>query len=95
MEAMQEWNAIIRIVDRAERIGIGRGTRITRMMDIQNAHKQFNLRLDDMLAADDFDFAHDFIGIQANMNRLSGRIENLFVPRYAGHKEKEDERHEG
>lgn len=94
MDAMQEWNTIIRIVERAEHVGIGRGTRITRMMDIQNAHKQFNLRLDDMLAADDFDFAHDFIGIQTNMNRLTGRIENLFVPRYAGYQGKEDS-HEG
>ncbi len=38
------------------------------------------------LAADDMDFRHDFIGIQCNMNRETGRIENLFVPRFSSTK---------
>ena len=36
-------------------------------MDIDSADRKFNLRLDDFLKANDFDFAHDFIGIQKNI----------------------------
>ena len=31
-----------------------------RMMDIESADLKFNMRLDDWLKADDFNFAHDF-----------------------------------
>lgn len=84
MDAMAEFNTIVMIVERAERMGIGKGTRVTRVMDIENAHKQFNLRLEDFLAAEDFDFTHDFTGIQTHINRETGRCENHFVPRFAG-----------
>ena len=85
MDKKQEFETIVRIVKRAERMGIARGGRITEIMDIENANKQFNLRLEDMLSGGDFDFAHDFTGIQGTMNRETGRIEGLFVPRFAGH----------
>ena len=87
MDAREELNIIVKIVERAEKLGVGRGTRMTRVMDMQNAHVQFNLRLDEMLAAEDFDFLHDFMGIQANMDRRTGRLKGLFVPRFAGRKE--------
>ena len=76
-------DTINRIINRAEALGIGIGNRCTRFMDITNADKQFNLRLDEWLAAGDFDFAHDFTGIQANINRQTCKVENLFVPRFA------------
>lgn len=84
MDSMERFNTIVRIIERAEAMGITKGTRITRIMDLENADKQFMLRLDDFLAADELDFCHDFNGIQCNMNRLTGRVENLFVPRFAG-----------
>lgn len=84
MDSMEWFNTIVRIIERAETMGIAKGTRITRIMDMENADKQFALRLDDFLAADELDFCHDFNGIQCNMNRLTGRVENLFVPRFAG-----------
>lgn len=84
MDKKQEFETIVRIVERAEAMGIARGDRFTRIMDIEHAHKQFNLRLDEMLAADSFDFTHDFTGIQSAMNRETCRIEGLFVPRFAG-----------
>ena len=77
---------IVRIVERAEAMGIARGDRFTKILDVENARKQFNLRLADMLAGDDCDFAHDFSEIQAAMNRDTGRVEGLFVPRFAGRK---------
>ena len=79
-----ELDTMYLIVKRAQGMGITIGTHTTQIMDIHNAHKQFNLRLDDFLAAPDFDFAHDFIGIQRNIDRITCRIGNLFVPRYAG-----------
>ena len=38
-------------------------------MDIESADKKFNMRLDDWLQADDFNFAHDYCGIQNNIKR--------------------------
>lgn len=40
-----------------------------RMMDIESADLKFNMRLDDWLKADDFNFAHDFLGIRDNIVR--------------------------
>lgn len=74
-----------RITARARRMGVARGDNISQMMDIDHAADQFNMRLEEMENAPDFDFAHDFIGIQNTMNRETGKIEGLFVPRYAGH----------
>ncbi len=62
------------------------------MMDIESADRKFNLRLDDWLEADDFNFAHDFLGIRKNINRAGGFPATdfgLFVPRFAGRKEDE------
>ena len=84
MNEADRLNTISRIIERADALGISKGTRITKVLDIENACKQFNLRLADWLAADDFNFAHDFTGIQANINRITCKIENHFVPRYAG-----------
>lgn len=87
MTAQERFNTITRIIVRAEAMGIGIGTRITEILDVENADKQFHLRLADWLAADDTNFAHDFAGIQANMNRTTCKVENFFVPRFAGHEE--------
>ena len=61
-----------------------------RMMDIESADRKFNLRLDNWFNADDFNFAHDFIGIRDIINRENGFPATdfgFFVPRFAGHKE--------
>ena len=68
--------------------------RVTIMIDIENADKQFNLRLDELLNADEYEFAHDICGIYKNMERdiespNYGRVGNLFVPRFAERKEEE------
>jgi hypothetical protein len=59
---------------------------VDRMMDIESADIKFNLRLDDWLEADDFNFAHDFLGIKNNIDRGNGfpaKDFGLFVPRFA------------
>ena len=56
---------------------------MTCVLDIENAHKLFNLRLDEFLSADVFDFCHDFCGIQNNFNRRTMQMDNCFVPRFS------------
>jgi hypothetical protein len=41
------------------------------------------LRLEDMAKADDFNFAHDVLGIRRHLNRETGQLEDCFVPRFA------------
>lgn len=63
------------------------------MMDIESADRKFNLRLDDWLASDDFNFAHDFLGIRKNINRCDGFPATdfgFFVPRFAGRSKEEE-----
>ena len=66
-------------------------SRVTIMMDVENADKQFNLRLDELLEADDYEFTHDVFGIVNNIDRRTGKVGNLFVPRFAGRSEKNGE----
>lgn len=83
-ESRRYFDLLHKIVKRAKGMNIGRGTKITQMMDIDHAARQFNIRLEDWLNGSDFNFAHDYIGIQSCINRESGLVEGLFVPRYSG-----------
>lgn len=74
---------IVEIAKRAEQKGLLMFDRMSLIMDLENAHNQFKLRLDDFLKSDDFDFAHDIVGIQKNINRKTKTVENHFLPRYA------------
>ena len=64
------------------------GDRISRMMDLQSADKEFNLRLDEMLKLSmTYDFAHDIFGIWTESNRETYPATfGLFVPRFSGRK---------
>jgi len=51
-------------------------------MDIIAAHKNgCPLKLSALLAAPDFDFIHDVLGIRSNLNRGNGQLRNCFDPR--------------
>lgn len=41
------------------------------------------LKLEEFLAADDFNFAHDFFGIMGHMDRTTGKLRDCFLPRFA------------
>jgi hypothetical protein len=84
MDEKERWETIDKIVERAREMDIAIGTRVTQMMDITNADKQFHLRLKEFLNADGIDFAHDFRGIQNHMDRNKCKVVDLFVPRFAG-----------
>ena len=78
-----EMTLIMKIVERADEEGLMNFDRISLMLDIETAHKEIGLRLSDLLNADEFNFAHDIVGIQANIDRRSKTITNCFLPRYA------------
>jgi predicted Zn-dependent protease with MMP-like domain len=56
--------------------------KMSTMMDIQASHALNPLRLDDLLAADDFNFAHDIYGIANHIDRDTGELTDCFLPRF-------------
>jgi hypothetical protein len=52
-------------------------------MDIELAHNDQPLKLNDLLNAPESEFWHDILGIIGNLNRKTGKMENCFTPRYA------------
>ena len=53
-------------------------------MDICATHANgCPLKLAELLAAEDFDFSHDMLGIRRHLNRETGKLEDCFLPRYA------------
>lgn len=53
-------------------------------MDITATHCNGNpLRLNDLLAADDFNLLHDVSGISHHLNRDTGKLEGFFSPRFS------------
>lgn len=58
--------------------------RLSMEMDITATHANGNpLRLEDLLAADDFNFAHDMSGICNCLDRKTGKLMNHFRPRFS------------
>lgn len=52
-------------------------------MDITACHANGTpLRLQEFLDADDFNFAHDFVGIHNCIDRETGRMTRHFLPRF-------------
>lgn len=83
MSKRDDLEVMVEIAERAESINISYGERITFMMDLMNAHETFNLRLEELLKADNLDFVHDVVGIQKNINRSTCEFMNCFMPRYS------------
>lgn len=74
---------MVAIAERAEERDLVAADRISLIMDLECADEQFNLRLDELLNADPFNFAHDIVEIQRHLNRETRQMENCFVPRFA------------
>jgi hypothetical protein len=74
-----------KIADRAREMGLYDESPVTLFMDIQNAAEYWDMRLEDWLNADDFNFAHDIVGIAENIIReYPVKFTEHFVPRFAG-----------
>lgn len=84
MNAKEKFMMYVKLAERAEELGIYHGERFSLLMDIENADKVFNLRLEELFNADNFNFAHDIVGIVNNIDRRNPTDFNLFVPRFAG-----------
>ena len=74
----------VKICERIEKMGYS-GKRITSMMDIESSDIKFNLRLEELLRADDGSFVYDVIGIFDNVVRDSFPATDFgfFVPKFA------------
>ena len=72
------------IVNRSEKLGLMQGDKLTALIDLEKATERFNLRLADMLNADDFHFSHAFVPIQNDINRATGEFSGRFLPRFTG-----------
>lgn len=85
MKNKERFMMYVEIAKRAEEMELYNGERMTLLMDLESADNVFSLRLEDMLNADNFNFAHDVIGIMNNINRseFPAKDFGLFVPRYA------------
>ena len=79
----REIEIISKITERADNLNLLCDDRISLMMDLDVANKEFNLRLSELLEADDFNFSHDICGIQNNIDRTTKTFINCFVPRFA------------
>ena len=79
----ENFELIVEIAKRAERKNLLMFDRMSLIMDLEQATEQFNLKLKELMNADDFNFAHDICGIQKNFNRETLKMENCFLPRYA------------
>lgn len=82
----EQLSLTMEIVDRAEKLGLMQSDRLTALIDLEKATDRFNLRIMDMLNADDLSFSHDFVGIQNDINRKMGEFSGMFLPRFTGEK---------
>lgn len=85
-EYRERYKKYVKIAERAEKEDLYNGDRKSLLMDIESADLKFNLRLDDWLKADEFNFAHDLYGIINNIVRNDFPATNFgyFVPRFVG-----------
>ena len=55
--------------------------KLSAMLDLEYTHEETPLDLEQFLAFDDYNFAHDFAGIYTNINRATKSMDNCFLPR--------------
>lgn len=85
MKTKEKFEMYVKIAERAEELGIYHGERVTLLMDIESADEAFDMRLEDWLNADNFNFAHDIVGIVNNIDRSTFPAKfSRFLPRFAG-----------
>lgn len=82
MTKKEEFITISEIAKRAKALGHPDDL-LTINMDIDAVHREIGLKLNELLKADDFNFAHDVFGIRRHINRRTAKLENCFLPRFA------------
>jgi hypothetical protein len=83
----EERGVIRKIAKRAVALAKANGVKIKQIdteMDLVATHANGNpLRLDALLAADDFNVIHDVFGIRRHLDRETGKLTNCFRPRFS------------
>lgn len=85
----EESTLIKKIAERADREifnkpRMSKQTQMDTIMDLSATIAQgCPLKLQALLDADGFNFAHDVCGIRRHINRTTGQLENCFLPRFA------------
>ena len=80
----KNFNTLSQIADRYLKKYPGFGKKIDVVMDLDAVITGgCSLRLDELLAASDFNFFHDVCGIRENLDRNTGALKNCFSPRYS------------
>jgi Family of unknown function (DUF6874) len=79
----EEQKTILKIVARATKMDLLMLDGMSLDMDLCATHCAVPLKLEALLAADDFNFAHDILGIQRHMDRKTGDLGGCFLPRFA------------
>ena len=76
------------IIQRAKEEGLHVNDKLSVLMYIESADRKFNIRLDEWLQADLFNFTHDFYGIIDHIVRDQFPATNFegFIPRFASKK---------
>lgn len=88
MTSKFEIDLIDRIAERAVSMAKEQGSEYSKssaMMDLESAHLDCPLKLDELLNADNFNFSHDVFGIANHIDRSTypGKLTGCFLPRYA------------
>ena len=88
----EDYELCDKIVDRAIKMNLyAPSQKMTAAMDIWNAAKHFNMKLAEWLVAEDFDFAHDIIGIAKAIDRTAFPVnfnnDKYFLPRFSNYEE--------
>jgi hypothetical protein len=96
LKSKAEYLTVHQIAARASQMAAKHGLKyplIDADMDICATHLNgCPLKLEELLAADDMNFAHDVFGIRRHIDRTTGELQDCFVPRYAAPTKKEVER---
>lgn len=86
-KAEAEMETIGQIADRAVKLYASHDILVHRtdvLLDVMATHQRIcKLRLHDLLAADDFNFAHDIGGINRHLDRDNYALTDAFRPRFA------------
>jgi len=83
-----ESRVINEIAERAMGLDVARRndpfTKLDIAMDVTAVHRNgCRLRLEALRDADDFNFAHDILGIRRHLDRETGKLGDFFLPRFA------------
>lgn len=81
---LQERETIRKIAERAVNSSLSSySSALDIEMDVTAVHANgCPLKLDELLAADDFNFLHDIYGIRRHLDRETGQLQNCFMPRF-------------